>query len=193
MVVWFPKFNAVPTTVNTNSFFDQYKYNNSESITFHEFIDNSFLKTYKLKIYPNQSQIDIIKAWFLLVIQVYNKTNEYIKNTICVPEFILDKNTNIINITYKFIKDEKLIKKTLNFIRMRDEVMNDYIKNLNNNSTIYRHTLDYAVKLCIEMYKSVKSNYKAGNIKHFNIRNLKENRRRLNLVLEPKAIGFSLL
>jgi hypothetical protein len=189
MVSWFPKFNAVPTTVNTNSFYDQVKYNNPKYVIIDEFVDNSFLTTYKLKIYPNQLQIDIIKSWFLLVIQVYNKTNEYIKNTICIPEYILDKKTNIISIRYTFVKDEQLIKKTLNFIRMRDEIMDDYIKNLKNNSTVYRHTLDYGVKLCVEMYKSLKSNYKAGNIKHFNVKDFKENRRRLNLVLEP--VNFS--
>jgi transposase len=35
------------------------------------------------------------------------------------------------------------------------------------------------------MYKSLYSNFKNGNIKHFNVKNLTNKRRRFNLVLEP--------
>jgi IS605 OrfB family transposase len=182
-MVWFPKHNSIPNFINTFSCYDQYKFKNNNFVIVDEHIDNSFLKTFKLKIYPSQTQSNIVYAWFELVNKVYNYTNEYIKNNICISNLFLN-NKNIIQIDFKFIKDDKKIKQILNFYNLR-KTLDDYIKGLHKNSNINRHTLDYGVKLCIEMYKSLYTNYKNGNIKHFNVKNINNNKRRFNLVLEP--------
>lgn len=182
-MVWFPKHNAIPKQLNTFSCYDMYKYSNTKYDVIDEHIDNSFVKTFKLKIYPSNKQTNIINHWFFLVNKVYNFTNEYIKNTICIPNYFINKK-NIIDLNYKFISDSKKIKETLNFINLRKK-LNDFISELHKDNNINRHTLDYSVKLCVEMYKSLYSNYKNKNIKHFNVKNLLENRRRFNLTLEP--------
>ena len=48
--------------------------------------------------------------------------------------------------------------------------------NDNKNDGCNKHTLDYSVKICIEMYKSAISNKINGNINNFDIKNLKYNR-----------------
>lgn len=182
-MVWYPPHNAVPTSLNTFSCFDQVKYNNNRYIITDEHINTSFIKTIKLKIYPTDNQITIFNDWFSLVNNVYNYTNQYIKDNICKINYFVNKK-NIIQYNYKFITDIKKIKKTLNFFNLR-KILDNYVSNLHQNSTIYRHTLDYSVKLCIEMYKSLHTNFINGNIKHFNVKDLLESRRRFNLTLEP--------
>lgn len=182
-MTWFPKHNAIPTSLNTYSCFDQLQYTNTNYIITDEYIDNTFIKTLKLKIYPVDKQISILDDWFCLVNNVYNHTNQFIKDNICKINYFIN-NKNIIDFNYKFITDIKKIKDTLNFINLR-KTLNNYISDLHKKSTINKHTLDYAVKLCVEMYKSLHSNFKNGNIKHFKVRDLVESRRRFNLTLEP--------
>jgi len=182
-MIWFPKHNAIPKNIKTFSCYDQVKYSNTKYVINDEYIDNSFLKTFKLKIYPTYNQTQIINTWFEIVNKVYNYTNKYIKDNICIQNYFVNKENNII-VDFKFINDNKKIKEILNFINLRKK-LNNFISNLHNNSTINRHTGDYSVKLCVEMYKSLYSNYKNGNIKHFNVKDMNNNRRRFNLTLEP--------
>ena len=182
-MVWFPKFNSVPVSVNTFSCYDQFKYTNPNPIINDEYINSSFLKTLKLKIYPNDKQTIIIQDWFFIVDSVFNFTNKYIKNNICKANCFITKN-NIIDFNFTFISDSKKIKQTLNFINLR-KTLSEYLTKTHSDSTIARHTIDYSLKLCIEMYKSLYSNFKNGNIKNFNLRDLTNKRRRFNLVLEP--------
>ena len=90
----------------------------------------------------------------------------------------------LFNIIINLLQILKKLKKTLNFFNLR-KILDNYVSDLHQNSTIYRHTLDYSVKLCIEMYKSLHTNFINGNIKHFNVKDLLESRRRFNLTLEP--------
>jgi transposase len=182
-MAWYPKLNSIPNKINYLLPFGNNIYKNTSYEFNEQFIDNTFLKTIKLKIYPTINQQTIINSWFALVNKVYNYTNQYIKNKICTLFPYIDSN-NIIHINYKFINDIKLIKETLNFINLR-KILNVYINQLKTDSHIYKHTLDYAVKLCIEMYKSCYSNYKANNIKHFNVKDILQNKKRFNLTLEP--------
>lgn len=182
-MTWFPKHNAIPKKLNTFSCYDLYNYKNTKYVITDEHIDNSFLKTIKLKIYPTDKQANIINQWFLLVNKVYNYTNNYIKENICIVDYYVN-NKNIIDFNYKFINDVKKIKETLNFFNLRKK-LNDFITDLHSENNINRHTLDYSLKLCVEMYKSLYSNYKNKHIKHFNVKDLLESRRRFNLTLEP--------
>lgn len=179
---WCPDINNNPKNIKNNIFSSVY-FNSSSLISISN-VDNKNLKTIKIKFHPTKEQIQKLNEWFELVILVYNQINEYIKLVICKPKYYLDKN-NIINCSYTFIEDKKLINKMLRWQTVRDmftNEINDFIDNTNN---IYRHTLDYSIKLCIEMYKSAYSNYDVGNIKQFNIKNLNIGRMRKNFVIEP--------
>ena len=46
-------------------------YKNTSYVIDDQFIDNTFLKTIKLKIYPTISQQTIINSWFSLVNKVF--------------------------------------------------------------------------------------------------------------------------
>lgn len=186
-MVWFPKFNSSPVSINSHSSFDFFKFSNPDKIYSSQFIDTSFLKTLKLKIYPDEKQINIIQQWFFKVILVYNHTNEYIKNTICNYKLKINSK-NHVDVEYTFIDNKKEISKTLNFINLR-AILKNYISTLHDKSLISRHTLDYSIKICIEMYKSLYSNYKNKKIKHFYVKDLIMNRRRLNLILEPNCFS----
>ena len=181
-MAWFPTHNSIPRLIKNFIPFGNKKFNNTNLIINEEHIHNTFLKTHKLKIYPNYVQQTILNGWFLEVNSVYNYTNQFLKNKVCIPFPFMEK--GIIKFSCKFIDDFKLVKKVLNFQFVRNEI-NDYINEIHNFSSTYRHTLDYAVKLCVEMYKSAFSNYKARHIKHFNIKNIKTDKRRFNLTLEP--------
>lgn len=100
-------------------------------------------------------------------IDVYNITNEYLKNILT--------NTNY--------------KKELNFINLR-KTLNENIRKICKTNNFDKNTADYAVKHCIEMYKSAFSNHK--DISKFNIRNLDKNRRRKNLVIQPNAVSIKI-
>jgi IS605 OrfB family transposase len=86
----------------------------------------------------------------------------------------------------KTILTNQNYKKELNFINLR-KTLNDEIKRICKNNNLNKHTGDYAVKHCIEMYKSAFSNHK--DISKFNIRNLDKNKRRKNLTVEPASVS----
>ena len=145
-MVWCPNINNKPKSIKNNIFSTVYF--NSSSILSVSNVNTSNLKTIKIKFYPSDEQINKLNQWFDLVSKVYNEINEYLKIAICNPEYKLDKNKNI-KCSYTFIKDKKLIDKMLNWQKVRDiftNEINDFMNKINN---IYRHTLDYGVKLCV--------------------------------------------
>jgi transposase len=182
-MVWCPNINNKPKNLKNNIFSSVY-FNSSSSILSISDIDTSSLKNIKIQFYPSQEQIHKLNHWFELVSQVYNEINEFIKYIICKPKYYLGKN-NIIECSYTFINDKKFINKMLRWQTIRDMFSNEISDFNNDSNNIYRHTLDYSIKLCIEMYKSAYSNYEAGIIKQFNIKNLKPDRVRKNFVIEP--------
>ena len=163
---WFPTLNSIPSNLTRNSWFDFKIYKNKKLKKKKQRINTNILLTKKLRIYPTNTQHKILQKWFNNVIDVYNITNDYIKKKF----FVGDK----FNIKHK---------KDINFIKIRNLLKNKI--NDNKIDGCNKHTLDYSVKICIEMYKSAISNKINGNINNFNIKNLKYNRRRKNLVIEP--------
>lgn len=130
-------------------------------------INVDYIDTIKIKLELTKTQKDIILAWMDDCIDVYNITNEYLKNILT--------NTNY--------------KKELNFINLR-KTLNENIRKICKTNNFDKNTADYAVKHCIEMYKSAFSNHK--DISKFNIRNLDKNRRRKNLVIQPNAVSIKI-
>lgn len=114
------------------------------------------VQTTKFKLELTDEQQKVLKLFLDDVIDVYNLTNEYIK-------------TN------------KLTKKEVNFRKLRTALKSE-IKAICAINGLHKHTADYSVKHCVEMYKSAFSNMKN---KEFNIKNLDKTRRRKNLVIEP--------
>ena len=181
MEIWYPKINDNAKIIKNNIFSSVY-FNNASILPVSKNINIKSLKTIKIKFYPNSKQKNQLNKWYDLVSQLYNEINDYIKIVICKPNYYLDKK-NIIQCSYTFINDKKLINYILNWKNIRNMFTNEIDDLISDN--IYRHTLDYSVKLCLEMYKSAYSNFKAGNIKNFNIRNLNPDRVRKNFVIEP--------
>lgn len=127
-----------------------------------------YINTYKIKLNLNSNQKRIIKLWLDDCIDIYNFTNQYIKNNLQQE--------------YKNFKD------LVNFIKLR-RILNNNIKDICNKNNLNKHTCDYAVKHCVEMYKSAYSNLKNKHIKTFNIKNLEKTRRRKNLIVEPGSVS----
>jgi putative transposase len=152
--------------INTNSWFDikehkNYSYNRKKK---KYSINVNYIDTFKIKLDLTKEQKEILLKWLDDCIDVYNMTNKYLKNILTNQNY----------------------KKSLNFINLR-KILNDEIREICKRNSFDKNTADYAVKHCMEMYKSAFSNHK--DINKFNINNLDKNRRRKNLVIQPNAIS----
>ena len=116
-----------------------------------------------------------LNLWLDDCIDVYNYTNQYIKE-------------NINQDNYKTI---------LNYINLRKTLKN-YLLGICKHNNLPKHQADYQVKHCIEMYKSSLSNLKnkmrRERTRHidfgrFEIRNLCKTRKRKNMVIEPGNVS----
>lgn len=148
----------------TNSWFDHKQTNISEQLDKLEKINTTYVYTIKIKLFPSKEQKELIHKYFNDVIDVYNLTNEYIKEK---------------KMTQMDVKNWKNIRSALT----------DKIRIIGTNNDIYRHTLDYSVKHCVEMYKSAFSNHKG--VDKFDIKNLPKDKRRKNMVFEPNNFSKS--
>ena len=127
-----------------------------------------YINTLKIKLNLTLYQQNIIKLWLDECVDIYNFTNQYIKNN-------LDQ-------------DYKNFRQLVNFIKLRATLKTNIVEVCNKNK-LPKHTGDYAIKHCVEMYKSAYSNLKNKHIKTFNIKNLDKSRRRKNLIIEPASVS----
>lgn len=162
----YPTLLQSANLINSNSWFDikirknnKYKQKNNKIK-----LNNSLLSTIKIKLFLNDNQKKLINQWMNDIIDVYNLTNEFIKQE------------------FKKNKDYKII----NFFSLR-MTLKDKINKICKKNNLNKHTADYSVKHCVEMYKSALSNHKTFN--KFDIKNLLKNRRRKNLIIEPNSIS----
>jgi len=162
MVIIYPTLlHSMYTHCKTKSWYDMKKYINvnSQKRKREEF-ESTFIDTFKIVLYPNKNQKRILKLWLNDCIDIYNATNIHLKE----------------HLIYK--------KPNLNWMNIRKD-MNNIIKDVCLKNKLNKHTGDYAVKHCVEMWKSSISNHK--NINKFNITNLFKKRTRKNLVIEPSS------
>jgi type VI protein secretion system component VasA len=155
----FPSLLQTANDVNSFSWFDikrRRKKNKKEAQKKKRKIKLKIIQTIKFKLDLNSEQEKKLKLFLDDVIDVYNLTNENIK-------------TN------------KLTKKDVIFYKLRTKLTSE-IKAICAINGLHKHTADYSVKHCVEMYKSAFSNMKNNE---FNIKNLDKSRRRKNLVIEP--------
>ena len=167
-----PCLNSIPSNLNSHSWVDLSIYNNNFNHLISNDFSSTYIRTFKYKIYPTLPQKLILIKWLDSVIDVYNYTNDYLKKKIFHKNGSLKTN----------------YKKYINFYNLR-RIFTKFLNGIKNKSKINKHTLDYSIKLCVEMYKSAISNLKNKNIKQFVIRNLDYKRRRKNLVLEPNVFS----
>lgn len=165
--VWFPSLLLSSNDINSNSWFDIKEIKNE---TIQPKMVNrqlpekiEYTKAVKIPIYPNKKQQKILYTYFETITKTYNLTNEYLK---------------------KHSKEDKTILR-LDTIR---KALDTQLKDIHSKTKLNRHTIDYSVKHCIEMYKACYSRFLKTNIE-FNIRNLEMDRNRLNLVIEPTAFS----
>jgi len=162
----YPTLLETGNLVTLNSWFDikEHKNHSYNKKRHKRNINVDYIDTLKIKLELTDKQKEIIFKWLDDCIDVYNMTNEHLKNILTNQNY----------------------KKELNFINLRKE-LNENIRKICKINNFDKNTADYAVKHCIEMYKSAFSNHK--NISKFNIRNLEKNKRRKNLVIQPNAIS----
>lgn len=163
----YPTLLQTINKIDSNSWFDIHEQkvdNKKVSKNKEKKIKVSYIETYTIVLNLTNIQKEKINKWLDDCIDIYNIANNYIKNNINKD----NKNTII------------------NFINLRKILKND-IKNICSINGLNKHTADYAVKHCIEMYKSAFSNHKY--MEKFNIKNLEKTRRRKNLTIEPANIS----
>jgi transposase len=166
MKLIYPTLLQAANKVKSNSWFRLLEYTNTnykKKRKIKEFT-TTYEKTHTINIDLTKSQKDKINLWLDDCTDIYNLTNSYIK----------------LNLT----NDNK--KSLINFFNIRKILKND-ITNVCKINKLNKHTGDYAVKHCIEMYKSAISNH--NDISKFNIRDLSKDRIRKNLVIEPSAVS----
>jgi len=166
MKLIYPTLLQAANKINSNSWFKLLEYTNTnykKKRKIKEFT-TTYERTHTINLELTKSQKDKINLWLNDCTDIYNLTNNYIK----------------LNLT----NDNK--KSLINFFNIRKILKND-ITNVCNINKLNKHTGDYAVKHCIEMYKSAISNH--NDICKFNIRDLSKDRIRKNLVIEPSAVS----
>ena len=164
----YPSLLKSANLINTHSWFNIYSRRNdllsTDANINSTYIDSTYQDTYVIVLNFTSHQTQLINEWLNDVIDVYNLTNEHIKQNI----------------------DNENAKSFLNFIRIRKE-LNLKIANICSRHKLNKHTADYSVKHCVEMYKSSFSNHK--NVNKFNIKNMTYDKRRKNLVVEKDTFS----
>lgn len=163
---WFPSLLASANNLETNSWFNilETKNNKIKKVILEDTnYKVNYLKTVKIPIYPNNIQQEKLQNWVGDITKTYNLTNAYLKEYLAAN------------------------KSLLTFISLR-KILNTRLKEISQVNNLNKHTVDYAVKHCLEMYKSSYTRCLKTK-KEFNIRDLTMDRNRFDMVIEPN--GFS--
>jgi len=172
-------FHDIPT----NSWFNIHKYN---SLNIHPNINilNTKIKSHKLeksvkfKMILNSNQKIILQSWFKAHTDFYNEGIKFIrhnfnicKNDICFDNLINEFKSNKKNSfsDFYFIRNKLIDKK-------KQIIANSQVKNINTNTKIYTHILDYAIRQLCSNIDSAKTNLLNGNISKFRIKYWSHNR-----------------
>lgn len=174
---WYPQLNHIKNNINSNSWFDISECSNPNTINYDSYFDDNtdtVIRTRKIRIFPTFEQKQILQTWFNDFIDMYNKTNEYIKTK------IYDENGNLIKDNFKLV----------DFRNIRDtEIMYNYKTELADISKINKQILSEAIHLNVSMYKSCITRYLNKDITKFNLNNISKNKRRKNLIIESNLIS----
>ena len=129
-----------------------------------------FIYCEKVRLFPDEEQISILKRWFDACTEMYNVTVRYIQKRLFTDG----------------VRDIDDTHKTLNFIKTRCALKDDRetIMNKYGKPFIYTHILDEAIKEVITNYKSCITNLKKDNIKKFYISERNKNRSKMIMKIE---------
>lgn len=183
--VWTPPSKISYNSINTNSWFDIKHYNSKRPLVqvkptgIKYKFPKSLHKCIKVDLILNSKQKFILDNWFNAYTLMYNETVSYIKNY---------KKQN-----KKFITDFKAVRKSMS--KIKNQIVDDSWKihntnkklhslYMNDKSTIRTHIIDLAINKACSNFKSAINNKLAGNIKSFNIRHLKFNRKNKVITIE---------
>ena len=190
-------FNKNSTNINTNSWFN---INQNNAITNHndikikyKFKKEELIKCMKVKMIPTMEQKQIIHKWFDSCTKIYNETLKFLNNkykftkydinrTKIIDELNKSKNANVNNF-YNFYSTRKELREIKNNIQRESQ-----LENIDKNTKIHIHTLDYSIKQLCSNIESAKSNLLNGNIKRFRLKYWRNNRCSKTIEIEKEYI-----
>jgi IS605 OrfB family transposase len=148
-------------------------------------------RTIKIKMILNNTQKKIINTWFDAHTKMYNEGITYLRKNHSFTKSIIAKH-NMEN----HLNNTSLNNEIYNFITLRSNLMqekhkiinNTQLNDINKNTKIQTHTLDYALRQLCSNIKSAKTNLMKNNIKRFRIKYWRNNRCSKTLEIEKQYI-----
>jgi len=174
--------------IKTDSWFDIYEYTTDEitnKFNYETSFPKEVINSVKIKMNLNKNQKDIIQKWMEAHTNMYNEALKYIK-------------TNSIPFRNEIIKSKlnKVRKNDYNFQKIRNElksikqqfINNSQLKNIDKNTKIQAHNIDYAIRQLTSNIKSAITNLRNGHIKKFRIKYWKHTRPSKTIEIEKQYI-----
>ena len=163
--------NTNKITTNINNYVDCNKYNinnicdieNSKFTTYKKTKDLLY-KTVKYKLYPNDEQYKILINFCDAHIDMYNAVVNYIKNI--RKEKTKQNQGKLVRYCEFQLPNLKELKK----------YFGDFKDKLQQKYDVNKHILDYSIKDCISMFKSISTNQKQGHYKAGKLHYLKKSK-----------------
>jgi IS605 OrfB family transposase len=140
----------------------------------------------KIKMMLTNTQKLIVNQWFQSYTEMYNKTLQYIRDNCGTfkNEVIREK---LKDINRKLYVNPNTLRTKLKIIR--DDIINSsQLVEINTNTKIQTHTLDYAIRQLVSNIKSAMTNLSRGYIKRFRIKFWKNNRPSKTIEIEKQYI-----
>lgn len=176
--IWCPSIHIIHNPNNPDSWFDisEYKSYNTNTCKFNpiKFTYTQPIKALQVELILTTEQKNIIDKWFDAYAKMYNETLYFIKKKYY--------DTKTLNINFKNLR-------TYQLKDIRNKIANGSVYNNLLYTKILVHTLDKAIKLACDNYKSAISNFKNGNIKCFRIRYWRKNRKNKIIDIEQASIN----
>lgn len=173
--LWKPSLRKKFKNINNNSWFQIRKIQNKikfkpkiKKLKKKDKKDQNISFAKKVTIVLTNMQKKIILHWMKSYSHMYNETIKYIKDQ-------YHKNRKYVTNFYTL---RKLLKSKKDNIALNSVI--------NGLPKIHIHMLDKAIKLASQNYKSCLSNFKAGNIRYFKVKQFKYNRKYRILDLEQQ-------
>jgi len=162
----------------------------NENIIIEEENKNDNYYCQKIEMILSKEQKKILNKWFLANTHMYNETLLYIKTNF---PFI---NNNVIRSKLLNARKTKFNRKYRNHYYLRKKlydkkkeiIKNSQCENINKNTKIYTHILDYSIKQVCTNLKSAESNLLRYNIKRFRMKYWKNKRPSQTIDVEKQYI-----
>ena len=174
--------------INYNSWFNIKKYNTNivnNNLDYKNNIVKEVINCKKIKMLFTLEQKQIINKWMEAYTYMYNEGIKYIRHN--CKESYNHINHNKVKILKKYVNFQN-IRNNLKVIK-NNILNNTQIKNINKNTCIPAHTLDYAIRQLTSNIKSAITNIKHNHIKRFRIKYWNHNR--ISKTIDFEKVTFS--